>query len=140
MANGPLVGARTLDFAVPRAFLEILLMEFFFWILARLATLRCLFGTFGFPREGIVNGGLEDVDVENILVATFFWRGRHVPHPVSVLRPFTSSCLEVANSKRQTPTSISQHSFNHFHTCLNIQVANMSWAGMRPRSKSMPTC
>lgn len=53
-ANGPLVGASTLLLKVPRAFLVTLLWEFRFCTFDRLAILRCLFGTFGLPREGIM--------------------------------------------------------------------------------------
>ena len=40
--------------AVPRGFLDTLLTALRFWALARLAIRRCLLGTFGLPREGIV--------------------------------------------------------------------------------------
>jgi len=53
-ARGPLVGCRTLLLAVPRGFLEILLLAFFDCVLDLLAMRRCLLGTFGFPRDGIL--------------------------------------------------------------------------------------
>lgn len=59
-AKGPLVGYRTLLFAVPRGFLEILFFEFFFWTFFRDATLRDLFGTLGLPLDGILKVSFED--------------------------------------------------------------------------------
>lgn len=56
-AKGPLVGCRTSLLAVPRGFLETLFAALRFWTFARLAVLRCLLGTLGLPREGIVRYG-----------------------------------------------------------------------------------
>jgi len=74
-ANGPLVGRRTLLGAVPRGFLVTLLTALRFWTLARLAIRRCLLGTFGLPREGIVvvagdccKRGLSECELENKIV------------------------------------------------------------------------
>jgi len=60
LAFFPETGAPTPEFgimtelvAVPRGFLEILLIEFFFCTFLRLATFLCLLGTLGLLREGI---------------------------------------------------------------------------------------
>lgn len=53
-ARGPLVGCITELLAVPLGFFEIPALALLDWTLLRFETLRCLFGTLGFPLEGIL--------------------------------------------------------------------------------------